>query len=342
MAETMRTAASMLASALGVAEGDGCTCALCGVSSFDAAGSPSTVLGVNFTDFDYLADESAPDLCLGCKTLLGGRPGNDPPPLRTVSIRANEEALVALNRSDWWLLLDGTDQVEERGEVLSWATSRKRHHWLRAGISTPDLWAAGSDEGTIWWQPTPEPARAVMSLREVGASKGVILTGLYPVRLHATHPARIAAAELVLAPLRGQPILDLLVWAAPKPDETTNNSNEDDDMVDPIDALAADVVAKLVWGSEMRAEDGKIFWGGYLLRRLRRFSRLPLRTCVSRLMAECRVSSSTGAEVAQLIDELSDSDVAGVERRLRERPDLIHAMAFGRMATYRDSRKRTP
>lgn len=317
-------------------------CACCGPSSFSAAGPTASVLGRNFTDQDLLADPRAESICEGCAACLGGRPGRVPPPLRTISVRVDVDRpeLVTLDMAAWWALLTGEDAIPETGAVLSWATSRKRHHWLRAGTSTPDLWAVGADAGTIHWRPDPELPDAVLSLRQVGASKGAILAGIYPPQLHAAHRDRVAAAEQRLAPVRGCLILDLVVWAAPAVDRADQEQPEEATVIDPVDAQAAALIAELVWGSEMRATEGKQFWGGYLLRRMRRFARLPLPTFLSRMTGECRVSVASAAAAANIVGRLDDDETASVEAALRERTDLIHALAFDRVQGIRAERKR--
>jgi hypothetical protein len=110
-------------------------------------------------------------------------------------------------------------------------------------------------------------------------------------------------------------------------------------VIDPIDAQAAGLVAELVWGSSMRAEQGKEFWGGYLLRRLRRFARLPLADFISRLAGECAVSAGSAATAAGILAKLDAETTAVVERSLRERTDLIHALAFDRIQGIRAERR---
>jgi len=328
----------MLARALGVSEGKGCRCAVCGASAFDAALPVMKGLGSNFTDYDLLADSGAQDVCVGCARLMSGRPGDDPPPLRTTSVRVTCASFVTLDQKGWWSIIIGADEVSSGGEVLSWAMSRKRHHWLRAGISTPEWWAIGSDEGTIVWKPNPKVAQCVLNLRHLGATKGAILSGHYPPKFMTKHVAAIDAAECLLRELRGHPILDLIVYAAPQV-EVNNEQNEVSDMIDPTDARAAELLANLVWGSEMRADDGKYFWGGYFLRRLRRLRRLPLDTLISRLIEECQVGVSASADVVSTLSTIDQADSEAISKSLRDRTDLVHALAFSRMAEYRKQRK---
>lgn len=241
-----------------------------------------------------------------------------------------------LDRTAWWSLLTGERPTPQRC-VLSWANSRKRHHWLRAGLSTAQRWRAGCDHGTIEWCPDPSLAASVVSLLTAGASKGAILAGIYPPRFLSEHLACVRDAERVLARVRGQLILDLVVWAAPRADQKARP--EEAAMIEPGDRMASDLLADLVWHSELRTEEGIQFWGGYLLRRIHRFARLPLAQCASRLLGECRVGVQGAAQIALRIEDASEEEVRAIETALRERPDLIQALAFARVQAIREERK---
>lgn len=79
------TAWHLIARARGVLDGDGSRCAVCGDSPFGEGKRTRDVLGPNFTDYESVDDSRAESACAGCVSLLGGRPGDDPPPLRTTS-----------------------------------------------------------------------------------------------------------------------------------------------------------------------------------------------------------------------------------------------------------------
>lgn len=331
-----------LAAALGVVtEKPGCRCRCCGDSPFPPAGYADRMVGANFVDFPALLDAGADLLCAGCQRLMAGRPGDDPPPLRTMSVLVTPDGtLQQLDMAGWWQLVTIDVEVEP-GSVLSWSRSRKRHHWLHAGISAPEMWRVGTDDGPIVWAPDADVAAAVMSLREIHASKGAILAGSYSPRLHAQYRDVIQAAESTLAPLRDTLILDLVVWAAPSVEDRRPRP-EEASMIDPADEAAAKLIAELVWGSEMRAHEGKVFWGGYLVRRMRRFARLPLAAYVSRMAGECRVSVTQAASAAGMLERYNEVQADAIERALRQHTDLIHALAFDRVQGIRAKRKQEP
>lgn len=322
-----------LALALGARAGAGCECAVCGHSDFDHG---SRGLGANFTDQDALVDPSIGTVCVGCERLLAGRPGDDPPPLRTRSVLlVPGTALEDLDRAAWWTLLTGVRPLG-RPAVLSWATSRKRHHWLHAGVSTPDRWEVGTDHGPASWIVESGLAECVLELRSLGCRKAEIMAGRYPAhRLTAA----ISALDERLAPLRGHLILDLAVWAAPSEDLPEPPERENS-MIQEDDARAAALLAEIAWRSSQRAEHGIEFWAanGFFVRRLRRFMHRDLRFLISRLMQECGVGSEAGPFLASSLGEVSEQQEAVILKALRDRTDLIAALAFDRVQAIRQER----
>lgn len=331
----------LLARALGVEEAPpGSTCAVCGPSPFPPGPRGAKgCFGANFTDYDALALPSESTVCAGCERLLSGRPGDDPPPLRTRSVLAFGSGVQDIDRAGWWALLQHPDSLPGPC-VLSWATSRKRHHWLHAGISTHSRWEVGTDHGTASWEPDPALAETLLQLLSLGARKAEVLAGHYPA--HKLTPA-LRALDARLAPLRGSLILDLAVWAAPAKDDLPDPSTTtgDTDVLDPTDEMAADLVAELAWSSTMRVEDGIRFWAanGFLVRRLRRFAHRDLATLVSRLMSECGIGAEGGQRVARRVEALTEEQERDILAAIRQRPDLIAALAFDRVKTIRSERK---
>lgn len=327
----------LLARGLGVPPGAGSRCAVCGDSPFDPGPRGARgCFGSTFTDWDALTLPTESAVCLGCERLLSGRPGDDPPPVRTRSVLFDGEQTVILSREAWWDLLRTPNQLLP-GVVLSWATSGKRHHWLHAGISGSTRWEVGTDHGTARWDPDPRLAPTIAALLALGARKGEILSGHYPA-------PRITPALLDLdtgiAPLRGSLILDLAIWAAPIEDRDESPAPEPL-MIDPVDAAAADLVADIAWAADVRVNDGLRFWAanGFLVRRLRRFSHADLPTLVSRLMSECGVGAEGARRVVATLQAADANHERALLDAIRSRPDLITALAFDRVQRIRDDRR---
>ena len=326
----------ILAHALGVLYGTGCRCVVCGPSPFDAAPDrlPDT-----FTDFALLADHGAVDVCVGCARLMRGRPGDQPPPLRTVSVRAHVVVEV-LDRSALWRALA---EPLEGPHVVSWARSMQRHHWLRAGISTSERLLVGSDDGTIEYVPRRDAelldaVRALLAGRVL--ARDAVRSGQY-------HPAAVAkfgigrwsGLEEIARARRPSALLDMLTEITPAADDFNGATGQKEDatMMLGIDEEAADLLAHLVQASEMRRGDGVRFWGGFFRHRLERFKRLSLSGMVSRLLDECRCPPTAPGTRNVLfgIERMGLERQGEIERAIRDRPALIVALAFERMKAMR-------
>lgn len=330
---------TLLALARGVTPGAGCRCQVCGPSLFDAGGQ----LGDNFTDLDLLEDPGAPGLCIGCSTLLAGRPGDDPPPLRMTSIRATQSGLEVIDRATLW----GSLLVPlYQPHVLSWAVGGKRHHWLRAGVSTQARLLIGTDEGTVEYVPARDrwlldAVHALLASPTGTApllSRESIRTGHYhPAATVKYGAAEWTRIEAMVAQCRPSPLLDMAVALAPISGPPPS-VEEDSLMIDPQDEIAADLLAQIASASDVRSQDGMMFWGGYFRHRLERYRRLPLAGCVSRLLDACRCSATapgTKNAVNQL-EAFTSGETADVERSLRERPALVLSVAYARLKAARE------
>ena len=309
----------------------GCFCVCCGASPFDRGRSADLLQGGTFSDAPSLLAPSAIDACAGCVSLLAGRPGDDPPPLRTLHCLAVEgQPALYPATSELAAIL----RAPPLGRfVLIWTASHKRHAVLRAGISTAKRMLVGGDEATVEYCPASHERilDAVEALRAVFGSDS-ILAGNYAAFGVAKFGAqRWAECEALVASVRGSPLLAMLCHIARKGELLPR----EDYLIDPDDERAVKLLALVATASLMRAERGKDFWGGIFLHRLERVRRLPLATAVSRLMASIGTSSIAEAtqEALVMLAEMDADVVAGVERSLRERPTLLVALAYDQIRT---------
>lgn len=323
---------NLVAYALGTPfDGDGFDCAICGPSPFGPGGR----LGTNFADQALMHDQSSRDTCAGCEAILGGKPGREPPPLRTRSFVVDRSGFRTLDRDGMWAVL--SDPPERC--VLSWATSGQKHHALRAGMSSSAHLIIGSDDRAIHFVPARDAGllSSVAGLLALNGkrswfSRTDIATGGYHPRSVAEFgPARHAVAETIISPYRrGRPaLLDLVLWCAPALEPAVPRE-EEPDVIDPTDAKAAELLGAIARGSAWRAEDGKRFWSGLFESRVRRVTRKPLPDMVARLLHELRVQpASDGAQsAAAILSGLSAEEQSAVERSILERTSLVVTLAY--------------
>lgn len=315
------SALTVIGLALGVEPGRGGECAICGHSPFDMAGDLRK-LSPNFTDTDSLRHEGG--LCCGCERILSGRPGDTPPPLRTVSFVVVDGKLKAAKATELWAIIEDPADCF----VLSWAKSRKRHHALHAGVSTPGRMVIGSDTGPVVYMPARHgrAANAVAHLRS-GFTQAEILGGAYP----PTKIQRFGASEwqredTEIAGLRGSRLLDFLVAARPAEPPT----KEETTMVSETLHRAAELVSFVAEASELRRQDGIAFWKSWLKSRLARgFKAKNLSAAVGRLADEISCDPLALAPAMQALEK--EQEEQALFEEIRTKPALVVALAYQKL-----------
>ncbi len=316
----------MIADARGVARGPSSTCMVCGPSPFPAGRRADEVVTPTFSDREWIAGVNAGHVCAGCTALLSGRPGDDPPPVRTLHLLAVPgEPLHALTPSQ----LGAAIVAPHPGEhVLVWATTRQRHAVLRAGVSRPGRLLIGADDGVIEVLDEHRPViDAVMRLL-AGFRRDAVCSGQYA----ANHVAAYGAArwrddEALVAPHRGTLLLDLLCATLPKGEAATT---EEEPMLTSSDLDAIKVLTKLALASDMRTHDGIAFWRAAYLHRIRRYSAQPISDFVAKLGADISVrpTSAPMLELVQWLTPMPQVRLAAISTAIRERAAVLVSVAF--------------
>ena len=320
----------------GVSPGDSSRCAVCGPSPFGAARPASDVFGPNFTDYELIADPSAPQVCAGCVSLLSGRPGDDPPPLRTMHALLVEGAAP---------VYPGTRAIAgilrsppERPFVLTWTATRQRHAILRAGLSSAAEVLVGTERGTAAYRPAEheQVLDAVEAMRAV-FTPDEIVSGDYP-------PTKLAGAlelyqrcEPSIAPHRGAILLEMIAAVAIKPEQAHQEAH--------VQALDADddaawLLADLAEASDLRRADGLGFWRATLQRRLEAVKHRPLLELVSKLAErlQCQATSPAMMRVHQRLVVLSDAEAEQLRRAFAHHATIVVALAFSHHRQRREER----
>lgn len=293
------------------------------------------MFGDTFTDWSALLAPSEPMVCAGCVSVLAGRPGDDPPPLRTQHALAVDGELARFpGTPDLAAILRDPPDGEF---VLAVAESRKRHAALRAEVSTAERMVVGLDDG------------AAVVLREHIAVLDAIETQLQvisrddiragtapPMSITKLGPARWAATEATIAPMRPSPLLRLLVMVARRPDPTPAEESMD---VPISERRAADLLSHIAEASALRSRDGLAFWRSIYPHRVARFSALPLRDAVARLMSAVQADALRSAPVAAVLDNIPTEEVVDVERAIRIRAPLVLTLAYEAMRQRIDAAK---
>jgi hypothetical protein len=329
---------ALLAAALGVEPGTGCECAFCGPSAFSSAGD---LRSISDAVVALQRHPGADQICGGCKRLLAGKPGDDPPPLRLRSLLWVEGGGLSYPTRDE---LRAVIAAPPPGpHVVSHAVSRKKHHVLHAGLSDARLQRWGTDDRMVHVYPE-EHDRVLQDIETMLAwhSRTEVDLASYSAPRISAQGRDWFDVEDRLRQYRGTQVWTLiLIPLARKPERGTAPPAQaksldpfdlfaEYDMIDRIDALASGMLADIAGASGYRAERGLDFWRGFFARRLERHAHRPLAELASRLMADCQCST-TSPDVARVIEALStitDDDAAAVLVALRTRPALLISMAY--------------
>lgn len=290
----------------------------------------------SFSDHAALVAPELREMCAGCTRVLGGRPGDDPPPLRTTSLLLVDDELTTIDRERMWASL-----IAPPGDVfvLSWARSKKKHHVLYAKHSTPRHYEIGSDGETVDYVRARDEV-LLDSVRELMTThtRKAIRSGIYhQSRVSSFGAPRHAALEAIVSVYRrGRPtLLDLVLCCCPKDEQPKQEVSE---MIHPIDDQAARLLGAIAYGSSYRVEHGIDFWSGFFPHQVERFKTLPLSNFTARLMETLQVRPTYAAPALRLLRELDEADTASVEESIRVRTSLVVAISYERAKGFREER----
>ena len=310
--------------ALGLALGaapdvDGSCCACCGTSPFAVGRPTAEVCGPAFTDYDLLADASAPEVCDGCARMLGGRPSREAPPLRMGHFVVLDGALLRL---DGETLVELLRTMPAGVAAVGWTATRQKHASLRAGPCSSVAWEIGAETGTILWLPEHVALLDAVSVLRAHVFREHILAGQYPPHVVLGLGAAFGPAEESIAPHRHTLRLEMVVSIVCRPELIPENEPM------PIateQRAAAELLLDLVEYAPERRRDPIAFWSTLLPRRLAAAaSRSSLLDAAGDLMQRLSISSP---EAVISIEAMTVAEASTILRAWRDQPMLVLAVA---------------
>jgi hypothetical protein len=288
------------------------------------------VLGDSFADQGALEDPQAADVCVGCQRLLAGRPGDDPPPLRTYSFAVIGDRFIALpeRAALWALLVDPPVDLQ----LLSWTRTRKRHHWLWAEPADADGIMVGSDQGPIRYRwAREEPLRdALVTLRRY-CTLDEVQSGHYRApSILALGATCWREAEAIVEPRRGDRAMALLLAHIPAADAEARRPTPEVPMLSETDEQAVTLLQLLAHGSAARIHDGLAFWNHFYRRRVIRHMHRDLQTFASRMLDDLRVEplGEAAQQVTRHVAVIDDEAARAIMAVIRAQSTLLIALAF--------------
>lgn len=290
-------------------------CVSCGLS--DRAGNlVSRTLKINFVNFDDLMLGTGRYICDSCKSLM------DDKDMRFKAVfyeRPGEKQLPEREN-----ILDILTNPPKEF-VLSVPYSFKKHHWLFAGLSNPNLALIGTDDRTIALDygryDIKTAIETVQLLITAGVPRKEIIVGRYST-FTRYRVANVDEYDKKLQTLRPCGAVELFVRYTPAVTAKKETLGGKNDMITETEWKAAEILLSIATRSRMRRNNGIQFWGGYFERRINRLKNLELHEFVSKL------SDAVGAAVVftGTLEKLENEDA--VMREIREKTNLIISLAY--------------
>lgn len=297
-------------------------CVSCGLPRADL----SVVKGMNstFNTFGLFTNESK-YICTRCMELYKSKGA------RWEFMLFTEPAVkTTLERED---VLNILRQPPAARYVFTVPLSFQKHHWIHAGLSTPEKAYIGTDNGAVVFDylkhDIPALVDLVVDVIHRGLSRKELTVGRYSVFTRSRFGAQLAEWEQVLAPLRFGGALDLIVRHVPAVKKKIVEPFKGEQVFSETEKKAVAVLIALAQASGYRRERGLEFWSSFFKRRIVRHLDMSLHDFFS------RVAQSIYCETAQLdvspVTSLDDQDKKGVMRELRTKTDLLLAAAYTAM-----------
>lgn len=290
-------------------------CAVCGGATEPDAITIKKAVSSSFTDWQALIQGTGRKCCHKCTEIIKEKE------CRIRCVYSSEPGHLEFFKYD---SVYNIIQNPPKRFVLSIPYSFKRHHWLYAGISTPERMAIGTDAATVIYEPGSHERvlHFIETLLDCGVPSPQIETGFY-------HPSKIIGIpnfdemENTLSPHRASGLVRLLVKIAPKEKvkyegvkmvRTTEQSN------------AAFYLQTLAACSSFRIENGMQFWSGFFEARVNRVRGLDFDKATSRLMTSLQCKPNFG--IASMVDGMNDETKEKVMETISEQTKLCIALAY--------------
>lgn len=298
-------------------------CAICGGNS-DEGIQIKKAVSSSFTDWQALFAAAGRRCCKRCQAIVADSK------MRTkcvFCVRAGEVEFVTYE--DVYSIIKSPPDTF----VLSIPYSFKRHHWLYAGISTPEKMLIGTDTETVVYRPAEhaDVLEAVETMIAAGVSSKQIESGNYHPSSVALLGARYEELEGILSKHRGDGLVKLFCKVVPK--QKIDNW-EVEEVRTRAQSNAAYYLQTLATHSKFREENGLQFWGGFFEARINRVLDLPFEQATNKLMESLQCGPNTA--IAVLIDELGDNEKREIMETLKKQARICISLAYSDMKKARD------
>lgn len=308
--------------ALGAEEAPkGSLCAVCGPSRFASKRPAAEVFSSGFVDYDLCVSPSADWVCDGCARMLGGRPGDDPPPLKAAHFVVVDGQLIKPSGAE---LLPYVVDPPGGIQAIAWTGSRKKHASLRCGPCSTYRVEVGTEDGTAAVDVAEAKAvSAVIEKIRMYATQEEVLSGNYAPQTAINLGMDLYDLDARITHLRGGPVLSLLVALVRRPEAPERR--EAVQLTD-VQIVAGRIV--LVLGNGAPKRDPIEFWKSLVPRRVAvAANRATLWDAMQWLSEKLGTSPYAAAEAIEIVSEVDDKTSAEVLKLMREAPAFVVGVA---------------
>ena len=237
----------------------------------------------------------------------------------------------------------GTYQVIDRNEVLkiirnppkkfvlSVPYSFKKHHWLYAGVSSPQKAYIGTDDRTVVVDykrfNVTQIIDNVQDCVNYGIPRNEIITGNYSTFTLSKFSFIKDIEKIYFSEARSYGLIELAVKYTPAiKNKKIYENEEENQMLTPAEINAVNLLGLIASGSEYRVSNGLQFWDGYFERRINRYKNLNAHEFISNLTEAIGTNHISGYQ--NMVQELSENDLQEIMNCIRKETHLLVSIVY--------------
>lgn len=215
--------------------------------------------------------------------------------------------------------------------VLSVPYSFKKHHWLYAGVSSPQKAYIGTDDRTVIVDykrfNVTQIIDNVQDCINYGIPRNEIITGNYSIFTLSKFSFIKDIEKEFFSDARSSGLIELAVKYTPAiKNKKIYESEEENQMLTTAEVNAINLLGLIASGSEYRVSNGLQFWDGFFERRINRYKNLNAHEFVSCLSESVGTKHITGYQ--NMIKELSEDDLQEIMNCIRKETHLLVSIVY--------------
>lgn len=314
----------------------GSICAVCGPSRFASKRPAAEVFSSGFVDYDLCVSPAADWVCDGCARMLGGKPGDSPPPLKAAHFVVVDGQMLKPSGAE---LLPYVVDPPGGIQAIAWTGSRKKHASLRCGPCSPLRVEVGTEDGTAAIDvASAKDAAGVIQKIRMYATQDEVLSGNYAPQVALNLGMELYELDARITHLRGGPVLSLLVALVRRPDAPERRETV---KLTETQLMAGRIVLTLGNGAPKR--DPIEFWKSLVPRRVAvAANRATLWDAMQWLSEKLGTSPYAAAEAIEIVSEVDDMTSAEVLKLMREAPAFVVGVARHLAKEAREGKEANP